>query len=68
MYRFRWAVLAGVLACYAGGCGEDQPNAPAKPEEVTEDFTKKTADMMKSANGPMDAKSVKKAAATPPAK
>ena len=68
MYRFRWAVLGGVLACYAGGCGgEDQPNASAKPEEVTEDFAKKTADMMKAANSGMDPKALKKAAGTTPA-
>ena len=66
MYRFRAAILAGFLACYAGGCGdESQPNAPTPPEAVNEDFTKKTADMMKSANSGMDPKNLKKASGTP---
>jgi hypothetical protein len=68
MRRFRWVLLSGFLACFAGGCGEDQPNAPAKPEEVNADFAKKSADMMKSANVGMDPKALKSAgkpAATP---
>jgi hypothetical protein len=70
MHRLRYAVGAAFLSGILAGCGgEDQPNAPAKPEEVNVDFAKKTADMMKAANTGMDPKKVKSAAgkpATPP--
>jgi hypothetical protein len=50
------AFLTGILT----GCtGEDQPNAPANPEEVNADFAKKTSDMMKAANTGMDPKKAK---------
>jgi hypothetical protein len=46
----RNAVIAGILAGFVSGCGEDQPNHPAQANEVTADFAKSAADMMKNAN------------------
>jgi len=55
MHRMRFVLIAGVLAGFVPGCdGENQPNAPAQPGEVTEDFAKKSAEMMKNANTGMD--------------
>lgn len=62
MRRYRAALLTLFLAGIITGCSENQPNAPAKPEEVNADFGAKTADMMKNANTGMDPK---KKAATP---
>jgi hypothetical protein len=56
MNRLRCALLAGLLAGLIPGCGEDQPNRPASPEEATPDFARKSADMMKAANAGMDPK------------
>ncbi len=61
MNRLRCLALAAILGGAISGCGEDQPNAPAKPNELGEDFGKKTADMMKSANSGMDLKAAKEA-------
>ena len=65
MRRLRYVVLGACLfvPCAFVGCGEDQPNAPAKPTEVNADFAKKTADMMKGASAGMDPKAVKKSGA-----
>lgn len=53
----------GLIGLSAVGCGENQPNAPAQPAEVSSaDFAKKTADMMKNANTGMDPKQSKTAA------
>lgn len=70
MRRFGSLMLCGAISFFAVGCdGEDQPNASTPPEAVNEDFTKKTADMMRAANTGMDKKSQKaakaKAAAEP---
>jgi hypothetical protein len=66
MNRLRGAVISGILAGLISGCGEDQPNKPAQPNEVTPDFAKNTADMMKKANTGMDPKAAKAAGdATP---
>lgn len=47
----------GLIGLGTAGCGEDQPNKPAQPEDVSSaDFAKKTADMMKDANTGMDPK------------
>jgi hypothetical protein len=46
------ALLAGLVA----GCGEDQPNSPAQPDEANAEFIKKTADRLKEANSSMDPK------------
>jgi hypothetical protein len=54
MYRFRLMLLSVFVAGMISGCGEDQPNAPAQPGEVTVDFAKKTAEMMKNANSSID--------------
>ncbi len=59
MRRLSLAIAAAFLGCGFSGCGEDQPNAPAQPAEVTADFAKKTADMMKAANTGMDPKAAK---------
>jgi hypothetical protein len=60
MDRLRYVIVAVALAGFAPGCGgEEQPNAPAAPSEVNEDFAKKTADMMKAANAGMDPKKLK---------
>lgn len=66
MHRLRLTLLA---ACFAGllftGCGgEDQLNAPARPEEVNADFGKNAGEMMKNANaGSLDKAAIRKAAA-----
>jgi hypothetical protein len=68
MKRLCSAVIAGILAGLISGCGEGQPNHPAQPNEVTPDFAKNSADMMKNANAGMDpkkAKDLNKPAATP---
>jgi hypothetical protein len=63
MRRLCFAISAAFLACLLSGCGENQPNAPATPEDVSApDFAKKTADMMKNANSGMDLKKAKAAA------
>jgi hypothetical protein len=61
MSRLRCLALAAILGGVLPGCGEDQPNAPAKSSELGEDFAKKTADMMKNANSGMDLKAAKDA-------
>ncbi|WP_165245894.1 hypothetical protein [Paludisphaera soli] len=61
MRRFRSILVGGAIAVLAGGCGEDQPNTSTPPEQVNEDFAKKTADMMKAANTGMDKKNLKSA-------
>ena len=61
MNRMRHAVIAGILAGFVTGCSEDQPNHPAQPGEVTADFAKNSADMMKNANAGMDPKKAKEA-------
>ena len=50
MNRLRSAVVAGILAGFISGCGDDQTGHPAQPNEVTPDFAKNSADMMKNAN------------------
>ena len=66
MNRLRCALLAGFLAGLIPGCGEDQPNRPASPEEATPDFAQKSADMMKAANtGMMDPKKAKMGSSAP---
>jgi hypothetical protein len=61
MSRLRCLALAAILGGALSGCGEDQPNPPAKPAELGEDFAKKTQDMMKGANSGMDLKAAKDA-------
>ena len=62
MIRLRCLAGAAILAGVISGCGgEDQPNAPAKAEDLGPDFAKKTADMMKNANSGMDLKAAKEA-------
>ena len=63
MYRFCLMLFTVFAIGMISGCGEDQPNAPAQPNEVNADFAKKTADMMKSANSGMDPKNAKKPSA-----
>jgi hypothetical protein len=63
MRRLSLIVGAGFLGCVIGGCGENQPNAPAQPAEANADFIKKTADMMKDANAGMDLKKARSNAA-----
>jgi hypothetical protein len=53
MPRLRFALATAFLAGILAGCGEDQPNAPAKPADLTPDFGTKSADMMKAANSGM---------------
>jgi hypothetical protein len=65
MYRLRCALLAGFLASLIAGCGEDQPNRPAQPNEVNADFARKSADMMKAANTGMDPKKAKAGSSAP---
>ena len=73
MHRFRHMLVAtSLLGFVVAGCGEDQPNPSAKPEEVTAEFGKSSGDMMKQANSGMDPKKIKSAnvsgdAQTPPA-
>lgn len=66
MRRFGFLIVGGAMACFAGGCGEDQPNASTPPEQVNEDFTKKTADMMRAANTGMDKKNMRSAGKAAP--
>ena len=56
MFRFRHACLVAFLAASVAGCGgEDQPNAPAKTEDVQNpDFGKNAADMMQKSTSGMD--------------
>jgi hypothetical protein len=65
MYRFRLMISTAFVAGMISGCGEDQPNAPAQPNEVNADFAKKTADMMKAANSSIDPKKAKLPPAPP---
>ncbi len=67
MRRFRAIIVGGAIATLAGGCGEDQPNASTPPEQVNEDFAKKSADMMRAANTGMDKKNLKAASKGAPA-
>lgn len=68
MTRLTIAALFVTLAFPLVGCdGENQPNPSAAPEQVNADFAKKTADMMKTANGNMDPKNAKKINAAKPA-
>ena len=55
-------MLAGILA----GCGEDQPNASTKPEEMKPDFGTNAGDMMKKANSGMDPSKAKAGGAGSP--
>jgi hypothetical protein len=66
MNRLRHALIAGVLAGLLSGCGEDQPNKPAGPGDVTPDFAKDSANMMKAANTGMDPKAAKAAGKATP--
>lgn len=61
MHRLRFALIVGILAAAAPGCGgENQPNAAAKPEDVKDPaFINNTTDMMKQANTGMDPKAAK---------
>ena len=59
MNRVRCAVVAGILAGFISGCGDDQTGHPAQPSEVNADFAKNSADMMKNANAGMDPKKAK---------
>jgi hypothetical protein len=68
MHRLRLTLLIAFLAGIISSCGEDQPNAPAQPGEVTADFAKNAADMMKKANTGMDPKAAKQAKTAPPTK
>jgi hypothetical protein len=61
MRRLHWVLLTGLLAGFAAGCGEDQPNAPTPAAETNADFSKNSQDMMKAANSGID---LKKAQAT----
>ncbi len=70
MRRFGALMLCGALAGFAAGCdGEDQPNAAATPDQVDEDFLKKSSEMMKEATAGLNKKNQKssksKAAAAP---
>jgi hypothetical protein len=65
MHRSRLILCGAVLAGMMAGCGEDQPNAPAQPSEVTGQFAQKTVDMMKSANTGMDPKAARKTGGAP---
>lgn len=61
MRRLQYVVGIAFLAGLCSGCGEDQPNAPAQPNEVkSKEFVTKTVDMMKAANTGMDPKTLKK--------
>ena len=60
MRRLQCVVWTALLAGVFAGCGDDQPNAPAQPNEVNQEFVSKTADMMKSANTGMDPKMLNK--------
>ena len=64
MRRLTLAIGTAVLGCVVSGCGENQPNASAQPEQVDANFMKKTADMMKDANAGMDLKKAKAAGKT----
>jgi hypothetical protein len=59
MYRFRLMLLTAFVTGMIAGCGENQPNSPAQPSEVTADFAKSTADRMKAANASIDPKKAK---------
>ncbi|APW61465.1 hypothetical protein [Paludisphaera borealis] len=59
MRRYRFLLVGLAISCFGGGCGEDQPNTSAAPEEVNADFAKKSADMMKAANTGMDKKNLR---------
>jgi hypothetical protein len=59
MRRLYSSLAAVFLASTLGGCGENQPNSPAKPEDQSPDFGRQTGDMMKSANSGMDPKKLK---------
>jgi hypothetical protein len=69
MFRLRLLLCGAFLVGAVSGCGgEDQPNAPAQPNETNADFAKKTADMMKAANSGMDLKKAQQNRTAPPAK
>lgn len=61
MRRYVFILAGAAMLCLGGGCGEDQPNAAAKPEEVNADFAQKTTDMMKAANANSEAGKTSKA-------
>jgi len=61
MRRYRYIVLGAAISCFGVGCGEDQPNAAAVPEQADADFAKKSVDMMKAANTGMNKKGAKPA-------
>lgn len=60
MHRFRGFIFTAVVAAFLSGCSEDQPNAPAKPEQVNTDFAAQSAADMAKANAGMDPKALKK--------
>jgi hypothetical protein len=59
MRRFCSALVVITMAIALGGCGENQPNAPANPQEQSADFGQKAGEMMKTANTGMDPKNLK---------
>ncbi len=59
MKRFRFVVFTAFLAGILSGCGEDQPNQPAKPSDLGADFGNSAQDQMKAANAGMDLKAQK---------
>jgi hypothetical protein len=65
MNRLRGALLAGFLAGLIPGCGEEQPNRPAQPDEANADFARKSADMRRDANSGMDPKKARAGGAAP---
>ena len=66
MRRFYSTLCLVILAGALGGCGEDQPNSPAKLEEQSPDYGQKTGDMMKTANSGLDSKNLKSGGAPSP--
>jgi hypothetical protein len=61
MNRLRCLALAAILGGVFSGCGENQPNPPAKDADLGADFAKKSQDMMKDANSGMNLKAAKDA-------
>jgi len=61
MDRLRFALATALLVGSISGCGQDQPNPPAQPSDLTSDFAQKTADQMKAANTGMDPKQARPA-------
>jgi hypothetical protein len=61
MNRLRSLALAAILGGVLSGCGEDQPNTPAKPADLGDNFAKDSQDKMKEANSGMNLKAAKDA-------